>query len=81
MKNINITMIGADTYGVNCRLKRAQIFAVFLKNFNFISKKKSKQKSTQEVLYLRNTIISLTYFLRKTLILFLFIENMIIRFN
>lgn len=32
IKVVNITIINADTYCITCKLKRAQIFIIFIKN-------------------------------------------------
>ncbi len=45
IKEVNITMIGADAYCVACRLKRAQIFAVSMRNLEYQAEKEAKPET------------------------------------
>ena len=44
-KNIDIAMIGVDTYRAACRLKGAQVFAISMKNIQYQAKKKARVKT------------------------------------
>ena len=44
-KDIHIAMIGADAYYVACRLKRAQVFAVSMKDIQYQAEKKARAET------------------------------------
>ena len=44
-KNIDIAIIGANTYCIACCLKRAQVFAVFIRDIQYQAEKKARAET------------------------------------
>lgn len=55
IKKVDITMIDADAYWTNCKLKKAQIFVIFMKDLEYQVKKEARSKISQK------TIVSKKY--------------------
>lgn len=49
IKKIDIAIIGANAYRTNYKLKRAQIFAIFIKNLEYQAKKKARPKTNLKI--------------------------------
>lgn len=75
-KDIDITTIYANTTRATCYLKRAQVFAISIRDIQY-----PEPRSILKILYLKNTMIFWILFQKKTQILFLYIENLITRFK
>lgn len=53
-KKVDVAMIGADAYRTVCKLKRAQVFAISIKDLKYQAEKKARPKPIQKVLYQKN---------------------------
>ena len=51
-KKVDIVIIGADTYYLACRLKRAQVFAMSIRNLEYQAEKKPRPETD-----LRNIVL------------------------
>lgn len=65
-KSVNITMIGIDAYYITCHLKKAQVFILFLRDFQYQITKKAKAKINSKNIIPEEYYDFLIYFLRKT---------------
>lgn len=61
---LNTTIIGADAYRAACKLKKVQIFTIFIKDLEYQTEKEARSEIIQEVLYSNYTTISSIYFIR-----------------
>lgn len=50
-------MIDANAYQTACTLNKAQVFAVFMKDFEYQAKKEARPKLIQKLLYKKNIMI------------------------
>ena len=44
-KEVNVAMIDTDIYCITCKLKRAQVFAIFIKNLKYQAEKKARPET------------------------------------
>lgn len=44
-KKVNITIISADVYRFACKLKKVQVFAIFITDLKYLAAKKTRQET------------------------------------
>ena len=72
-------MIGANAYHATCKLKKTQVFAVFMKNLDYQVEKEARLETDLRSIVPEKYHDFLDLFSKKTLIYFSFIKNMIIK--
>ena len=58
-------MIGADTYCVTCKLKRAQVFAISIRKLEYQAEKKTRPETNRKSIVLQEYHNSLDVFSKK----------------
>ena len=66
-KGVDIAMIDADTYRIACRLKKARIFAIFMKDLECQVQKETKQETNLENIISEEYLDFLNIFYKKNL--------------
>lgn len=56
IKQIDVTIISADTYCTTCRLKKAQVFAISIRNLKYQVEREARPKTNPR------TVISAEYY-------------------
>ena len=79
-QDINIVIISANIYYTTCYLKKAQVFAISIKDIQYQVKKKAEAKINLKNILLKEYYDFLIFFQRQNQIFFLYIKNIIIRF-
>ena len=75
----DIVMIYADAYYLAYQLKKAQVFAISIRDLEFQAENEFRPKTNPKTVVLKEYYDLLDVFSKKTQIHFLFIKNMIIK--
>lgn len=78
-KKVYIVIIGADSYRIVCKLKKAQVFAISIRELGDKAKKEARSETNPKKIVLEEYYDLLDIFLKMTQIYFFQIKKIIIK--